>query len=92
MGRTGAPERTCVGCRIVAPKPALVRVVRSPAGVVAVDPAGTAPGRGAYVHRDTACVEAGLRKGGLARSLRAGLGPEIAGTLRALVEGEQRNA
>jgi uncharacterized protein len=88
----GAPERTCVGCRASAPKAALVRVARSPAGGVAVDPTGSAPGRGAYVHRSAACVEAALRKGGLARSLRVGLGPEIVGTLRELVSEEQGSA
>ncbi|MGE5225812.1 MAG: RNase P modulator RnpM [Planctomycetaceae bacterium] len=86
------PERTCVGCRTAAPKGALVRVVRTPGGTVALDPAGSAPGRGAYVHRRAACVEAALRKGGLARSLRAGLGPEIVGNLRELVEEEQGSA
>lgn len=68
-----------------------MRVVRSPAGAVAVDLTGAAPGRGAYVHRNADCVEKALRKGGLARSLRAGLGPEIAGTLRATVEGGRRH-
>ena len=87
-----APERTCVGCRVTAPKGALVRVVRTPAGIVAVDAAGSAPGRGAYVHRRAVCVEAAVRRGGLARSLRAGLGPEIVGTLRELVSEEQGNA
>ena len=86
------PERTCVGCREAAPKPTLVLVVRSPAGGVTVDLAGSAPGRGAYVHRRASCVEAALRKGGLARSLRAGLGPEIVGTLRELIEQERGNA
>jgi predicted RNA-binding protein YlxR (DUF448 family) len=85
----GGPERTCVGCRVAAPKPALVRVVRSSAGDARVDPTGSAPGRGAYVHRKGACVEAALRKGSLARSLRARLGPEIVGNLRELIEEEQ---
>ena len=92
MPRGVAPERTCVGCRAVAPKGALVRVVRTPTGTVVVDAAGSAPGRGAYVHRTAACVEAALRRGGLARSLRTGLGPEIVGNLRELIEEEQGSA
>jgi hypothetical protein len=66
------PVRTCVGCRARVPKADLLRVARTPEGV-RVDPAGSAPGRGAYVHRDPACVEASLRKGALARALRTRL-------------------
>ncbi len=65
------PERSCVGCRRRAPKAELLRVARSPEGVRA-DPRGEAPGRGAYVHRDAACVAAAVRKGALARALRTG--------------------
>jgi hypothetical protein len=86
----GTPERTCVGCRGKAPKGALVRVVRTPAGEVRVDPAGTEPGRGAYVHRDTACVDRALARGGLWRALRAGLDADGAARLRREIEGELR--
>jgi predicted RNA-binding protein YlxR (DUF448 family) len=58
-----------VACRTRRPKPELLRIVRSPAGDVAYDPGGKAPGRGAYVCRDPACVRVALRKGGLARAL-----------------------
>jgi predicted RNA-binding protein YlxR (DUF448 family) len=65
------PVRTCVGCREVLPKRAMIRVVRSPAGV-RVDPTGKAAGRGAYLHDRRSCWEAGLR-GALARALRTEL-------------------
>ena len=35
-----------------------------------MDPSGSARGRGAYVHRTSACAEATLAKGALARALR----------------------
>jgi len=47
----------------------LVRLVRTPAGAVALDVAGTAPGRGAYVCRDEECLERARRR--LAGALRA---------------------
>lgn len=81
-----APERTCVGCRGRASKAALLRLVRGPGGTVEVDERAVAPGRGAYVHRDLGCVEAALRRGGLARALRTGGGPDEVGRLRALLE------
>ena len=75
-------ERTCMGCRGKAAKRDLARVVRVDEGRVAVDPSGSAPGRGAYVHRDTECVEAALHHGAVARALRTSLAAEGAARLR----------
>lgn len=65
------PVRTCVGCREVLPKRALIRIVRSGESV-RVDATGKAPGRGAYLHDRRSCWETGLR-GALARALRTEL-------------------
>ena len=82
VSRWRAPERTCVGCRGKAPKCDAAPVVARPRrGRVAVDPSGSAPGRGAYVHRDRACVEAALRSGAFARALRTGLTADAAARL-----------
>jgi predicted RNA-binding protein YlxR (DUF448 family) len=78
----GRAERTCVGCRGKADKRDLLRIVRVDEGRVAVDPSGSAPGRGAYVHHDAGCVEAALEHGAVARSLRTGLAAEGAARLR----------
>ena len=88
MAPGAEPERTCVGCREKAGKRGLLRVVRSPDGVVGVDAGGKAPGRGAYVHRHVSCLEAALRRGALARALRTGLGPDEAARLRIAIERE----
>src|SRR5437588_656017 len=40
------PVRTCVGCREEAGKRGLIRLVRTPEGVVGPDPTGRATGRG----------------------------------------------
>jgi predicted RNA-binding protein YlxR (DUF448 family) len=81
MGARREPQRTCVACRTPAGKRELLRIVRSPSGEVRVDPTGSAPGRGAYVHRDAACAERAISRGALARALRVGLGPEEAARL-----------
>jgi predicted RNA-binding protein YlxR (DUF448 family) len=81
------PERTCVGCRDKAAKRVLLRVARTPEGV-RVDPEGKLPGRGVYVHRELACVEAASKRGAFGRALRAGLSAEEAARLRADIEGE----
>lgn len=69
--RKHIPQRTCVGCREVLPKRALIRVVRSPQGVM-VDPTGKMAGRGAYLHDRSSCWEKGL-KGALAHALKTTL-------------------
>lgn len=71
------PVRTCVACRQEAGKGALVRIVKRPDGTAAVDRTGGAPGRGAYVHSDTSCVEMARKRRALERSLKAPVGPEI---------------
>jgi predicted RNA-binding protein YlxR (DUF448 family) len=76
-----SPERTCVGCRGKASKRALLRVVRVREGEAAIDPSGSAPGRGAYVHRDGGCVEAAVQSRAFARALRTGLTADTAARL-----------
>jgi predicted RNA-binding protein YlxR (DUF448 family) len=78
--RGHVPLRTCAGCRAVAPRSELLRIVRSPDGSVDVDPAGGQPGRGAYVHPTAACIEAAVPRG-VARALRTGIGVEGASRL-----------
>lgn len=71
------PARTCVGCREVAGKHELIRVVRRPEGGAAVDVTGRADGRGAYLHRIAACVESARKKRALDRALRTTVQPEL---------------
>ena len=80
MRRGHVPLRTCAGCRETAPRPSLIRVVRLSTGSVEVDPAGTRPGRGAYVHPARACIEAAVPQG-IARALRTGIGADQASRL-----------
>jgi predicted RNA-binding protein YlxR (DUF448 family) len=67
------PQRTCVACRQVAGKRQLVRVVRTPAGTVEVDPTGKKNGRGAYLHADPACWSTALKRKLLQHALKTEL-------------------
>lgn len=60
-----------MGCRLVLPKRALIRLVRTPQGVL-VDATGKMAGRGAYLHDTQSCWERGL-KGALAHALKTSL-------------------
>ncbi|HHY33650.1 MAG TPA: YlxR family protein [Firmicutes bacterium] len=65
------PQRTCVGCRQVRPKRELVRIVRTPEGVIEVDPTGKRSGRGAYICPDPKCLELALKGKRLDAALEA---------------------
>lgn len=65
------PQRTCVGCREVHAKRTLIRIVKTPNGVM-IDPSGKMHGRGAYLHNQLDCWQRGL-KGPLALALKTDL-------------------
>lgn len=72
---TKKKQRTCVACGATDTKRALLRIVRSPLGVVSFDPSGRAPGRGAYVC-SAECFAAARKAGKLDRALRTKLGEQ----------------
>ena len=84
------PQRTCVGCREVAEREALLRLVRDAEGQVQPDPAARRRGRGAWVHPRAACIELAAKRGGLQRAFRGAVrvAPEAlcAGLRAALAE------
>ena len=65
-----AGMRTCVGCRKRHPRAALARLVCSPQGEVLVDRHLKAPGRGAHLCYDPACVELAVSRQSLPRAFR----------------------
>ncbi|MSQ40218.1 MAG: YlxR family protein [Dehalococcoidia bacterium] len=65
------PQRKCVACGERSPKRGLLRLVRTPAGGLQVDPTGRLSGRGAYLCRSQTCWEQALRRPGrLEQALR----------------------
>ena len=65
------PMRTCMGCGASEPQRALLRVVRTTAGGLAIDRARRAGGRGGYLHDRRECWTQFARRRGPVRSLRA---------------------
>jgi predicted RNA-binding protein YlxR (DUF448 family) len=78
------PQRTCVGCHTVLSKRTLIRLVRTPEGVL-VDPTGKLNGRGAYLHSSRSCWEQGLT-GALQHALKVELTIEDKQRLEAFME------
>jgi uncharacterized protein len=62
------PVRTCVGCRERADKGDLTRIVWR--GGLVVDERQVEPGRGVYLHHDSRCLEAAIRRRAFGRALR----------------------
>jgi predicted RNA-binding protein YlxR (DUF448 family) len=73
-GRAKDSQRTCVGCREVAARDALVRFAISVEDGVAMlvpDVSHKLGGRGASVHPSRKCIEQGIKRGGFARAASA---------------------
>ena len=70
------PERKCVACGRRHPKRELHRIVRTPDGLVTVDPTGKQAGRGAYLCDSPGCWQRGVAKSSLERSLGVSLSSE----------------
>lgn len=80
------PRRTCIACRTAAPKRSFVRVVRTPAGAVLVDPTGKLSGRGASICGTRACWTKALTGALLDRALRAEVSADDRASLSAFLE------
>lgn len=71
------PLRQCLGCREMKPKKELLRVARTPEGEVLLDFRGKAPGRGAYVCHDKACLQKAIKSKALERAFEVKIPEEI---------------
>ena len=83
--------RMCVGCREMKEKKSLIRVVRSPEGVISLDPTGKKPGRGAYVCREGACLARAIRQRQLERQLQAEMSEEVSAALQQELDALREN-
>ena len=86
MANKSKPVRMCVGCREMKDKRSLIRVVKTPNGEIKIDGTGKLSGRGAYVCRDTACLQKAIKSKGLEKSLRIAISDEIKDQLVAMLE------
>ena len=76
------PQRTCIICRQTQAKRQLVRVVRTPASGVQIDPTGKLAGRGAYLCRSRSCWQRALDSSRLSAALKTTLTTDELAALR----------
>jgi uncharacterized protein len=84
VARNRQPQRTCVVCRSTTAKRTLHRIVRSPSGAVSYDPTGKAPGRGAYLCGQPACLETALKRHSIQRALKVSDAAAVGGAIESL--------
>ncbi|WP_250544010.1 YlxR family protein [Canibacter zhuwentaonis] len=61
--------RTCVGCKNVAPRQSLLRVVFAEHKLIC-DDSGICPGRGSWVHENAECLSKALSRRAFTRALK----------------------
>ena len=71
------PLRRCAGCGESFPKKELIRVVRTPEGVITTDETGKMNGRGVYVCRNAACFSKVRKQKKLDKSLDTQVPDEV---------------
>ena len=71
------PQRQCMGCRERKPKRDMIRIVRTPEGVVTLDFGGKMNGRGAYICPDSECLKKVQKSKALERSLEIPIPDEV---------------
>lgn len=71
------PMRRCVATGESLPKKALLRIVRTPEGIVKIDESGRLNGRGAYLKRSVEAVDIAKKKKALARALECEIPEEV---------------
>ena len=80
------PLRTCVVTREKLPKKDLLRIVRTPEGVVVADESGKINGRGAYIKKDVSVLEQAKKKKILERHLECTIEESVYEDIREKIE------
>lgn len=80
------PLRTCVVTKEKLPKKDLLRIVRTPEGVVVADESGKMNGRGAYIKKDVSVLEQAKKKKILERHLECTIEESVYEDIREKIE------
>lgn len=82
------PLRRCIGCMESKPKKELVRVVRSPEGIISIDLNGKKSGRGAYICSSISCLQKAQKGKRLERALECMVPCEVYDQLTQQIGGQ----
>ena len=82
------PMRRCVATQTQAPKKDLLRIVRSPEGVVSIDTSGKSNGRGAYLLKTEEALDTALKRGSLNKALECEVPTQVYDAIREVIRGK----
>ena len=71
------PMRMCLGCQQMRPKKELLRIVKTPEGIVELDPTGKKNGRGAYLCPQVDCLRNAAKAHRLQKAFETDVSPEL---------------
>ena len=77
MTQKKIPIRQCVGCRERKAKKELIRIVKSPEGIISLDFSGKANGRGAYLCCSSECLKRAMKSKAIERAFEEAVSQEI---------------
>jgi predicted RNA-binding protein YlxR (DUF448 family) len=80
------PLRKCVVSKQKLTKAELIRIVRTPDGLVEIDITGKKNGRGAYIQRDVKVIQKAQKSNVLGRHLTTDIPDEVYKQLQELIE------
>ncbi len=75
-------KRMCVGCHEMFDKRQLVRIVKSPDGEINIDLTGKKNGRGAYICRNSECLNKAKKRGALEKAFSQNIDDEVYARLK----------
>lgn len=81
------PMRKCVATQEQCPKNELLRIVRTPEGLIEVDITGKMNGRGAYLKKDELALAIAKKKGSLAKALECTISDEVYDKILEVIRG-----
>lgn len=81
------PSRICVGCREPREKRSMVRVVKTAENEICLDVTGRKNGRGAYICKNTECLQRAIQTKGLERSLKTQIPEQVINLLKEEMSG-----
>ena len=85
-GKGKIPLRQCAGCREMKSKKEMLRVIRTPEGVVTLDITGRKNGRGVYICTSQECLKKAVKSHALERSLKTPVPEEVYEVLKKELE------
>jgi uncharacterized protein len=77
MEKRKIPLRKCIVTQEMKPKKEMIRVVRSPEGIVSVDPTGKKAGRGTYLTKTLEVINLAKQRNVLGKQLKADVDPSV---------------